>query len=153
MAYFNTWLSPNESEASESATPMLEMWGWRLEGRRGPATHKRVHMWTRAELDSQPGLSPVRPLEPCSWQAHLPTLALLRWDSALHVLVFAIRKFSGPSSAEISPSENQITSFAEKGLIARGTRQREFCCLFSLKKITVLSPVSSLHRSRLEIGL
>lgn len=41
--------------------------------------------------------------------------------------------------ASISPCEIQITSFAEKGLIAKGTRQREFCWLFSLKKITVLS--------------
>lgn len=129
------------------------MWGWLLEGRRGSAT-QRVHTWTQGQ-----SWTPSRTLPSAAPEALLtagPTS--LPWHCCVGFCFARAgvcnRKVQRPfQCAEISPYENQITSFVEKGLIARGTRQREFCCLFSLKKITVLSPVSSLHRSHLEIGL
>lgn len=75
------------------------------------------------------------------WTPHAgapPSLALLRGGFACAGV--CNQKVQRPfRCASISPCEIQITSFAEKGLIAKGTRQREFCWLFSLKKITVLS--------------
>lgn len=83
------------------------MWGWRLEGRRGSAT-RSPHVDSGAERDSQPGLSPAHPLTPCSWRGPPPFPGIAVRDSALHVLVFAIRKFSGPSSVpELVPMKTK----------------------------------------------
>lgn len=69
------------------------------------------------------------------------------------MLVFAIRKFSGLSSVlKLVPMKTKSFHLRRRALIARGRRQREFCCLFSLKKITVFSPVS-LDRSSPEARL
>lgn len=114
------------SEASEFAPGGLVQpphWGcgdgcWRAEG----VSHAEGRGFREQSWTADPGLSPHHPRDaPVPHGAASPP-GITAWDSVLHVLMFAIKKFSGPSSVlKLVPTKNQIISFAEKGLIARGT--------------------------------